>query len=110
MEVPKEIITKKFLQEFCPSATNYLEIPMTKGRSIRFRTHPREKGHLVLAQAILTTYLQCCGYLFTCFLSVSAAMCVQVSAVPCEAGVSGAQHPDHNPQWLQRNACSEDHG
>lgn len=34
-------------------------------------------------------------------VTVSSVMSVQVSAVPCEAGVPGTQLPDHNPQWMQ---------
>lgn len=37
-------------------------------------------------------------------VTMRAVVCVQVSAVPGEAGVPGAQLPDHSPQRMQRNA------
>lgn len=33
-------------------------------------------------------------------VTVCAVVCVQFSAIPCEAGVLGAQLPDHNPQQM----------
>lgn len=44
-------------------------------------------------------------------VTMRAVVCVQVSAVPGEAGVPGAQLPDHSPQRMQTKEClSEDHG